>query len=69
MSTTLQTPAPRTTTVDTKVDTGTAQPGGDARAADLAPSVDRLVDAAKRFTRQLDEAGLSERERAVFFFD
>lgn len=32
-------------------------------------SVERLIDSAKRFTRNLDEAGLDERDRAQFFFD
>lgn len=32
-------------------------------------SVEHLIDSAKRFTRDLDEAGIEERDRAEFFFD
>lgn len=54
--------APRTTDV-------APRPESTGDDKDVRRSVERLIDSAKRFTRDMDEAGMNERDRAEFFFD
>lgn len=49
--------------------TQTATPREPNDDAAVRRSVEHLIDSAKRFTRDLDESGIAERDRAEFFFD